>query len=55
VNVLKKRIKLIRQRKAAGKAVNGGGAGSSPTSQLPAAGSKLSDMVPPAAGHIRTT
>jgi hypothetical protein len=53
VNVLKRRIKLIRQRKAAGKAVIGGGAGSLPTSQLPAAGKKTSDMVQPATGHIK--
>jgi hypothetical protein len=53
VNVLKKRIKLIRQRKAAGKAANGGGAGGLPTSQPSTPGSKSSDMVPPAIGHIR--
>jgi len=52
--VTKSRLEKIQQRKAAGKVVNGGGPGSSPTSQVPAAGSKLSDMVQPASGHIRT-
>jgi hypothetical protein len=54
VNVFKKRLKLLRQKKAAGKAANGGGPDrSSPTSQVPAAGSKLSDMVLPATSHVK--
>ena len=53
-NIVKPRFKVLSQRKAAGRAAKGGGAVGSPTSQLPAAGSKSSDMIPPATGHIRT-
>ena len=52
VNVLKKRIKLLRQKKAAGKAAHGGGPVGSPTSQVPAAGPP--NAIPPARGFVRT-
>ena len=49
-NILKPRLKLLRQRKAAGKAAHGGGPVGSPTSQVPASGPPNS--VPPARGFV---
>lgn len=48
-NIVKPRLKMLRQRKAAGKAA-GGGPGTLPTRQVPASGPPNS--VPPAKGFV---